>query len=71
MIFKVLSCISENKKKSLGEGIEMIHYVSTKSGFEIRPLLGMNQQTLLPEIEFFHILLSFFRKIYMMTSLLL
>ena len=31
-------------------------------GFEIRPLLGMNQQTLLPEIEFFHILLSFFQK---------
>ena len=34
----------------------------TKSGFEIRPLLGMNQQTLLPEIEFFQIWLSFFEK---------
>ena len=32
------------------------------SGFEIRPLLGMNQQTLLPEIEFFQIWLSFFEK---------
>ena len=31
-----------------------------KTGFEIRPLLGINQQTLLPEIEFFHILLRFF-----------
>ena len=34
----------------------------TNAGFEIRPLLGMNQQTLLPEIEFFQIWLSFFEK---------
>ena len=34
----------------------------SRAGFEIRPLLGMNQQTLLPEIEFFSHFAEFFQK---------
>ena len=57
--------ISESKKCLYKIDVfmaETVFICAIKPGFEIRPLLGMNQQTLLAEIEFFHILLSFFQK---------